>query len=47
MIIDYLTACEASGVKLLVIMYVECNKLNGTAELLIVDEFNALRQFTQ
>ena len=35
-------AATYSGVKLLGIMYAECDKLNKTAELLILDEFNAL-----
>jgi hypothetical protein len=39
---DCLLACGNSGVKLLGIMYAECDKLNGTAELLILNEFNAL-----
>ena len=39
---DYILACGNNGVKLLGIMYAECDKLNGTAELLILDEFNAL-----
>ena len=39
---DYLLTCGNSGVKLLGIMYAACDKLNGTAELLILDDFNAL-----
>ena len=31
----YLLACNNSGVKLLGIMYAECDKLNVTAEILI------------
>ena len=38
----YLLACGNSGVKLLGIMYAECDKLNEPAEFLILDEFNAL-----
>ena len=37
-----LLACDNSGVKLLSIMYAECDKLNETADPLILDEFNAL-----
>ena len=39
---DYLVACGGSGVRLLVFLYAECNKLGGTASRLVVDEVNAM-----
>ena len=40
----YLKASNNSGVKLLGILYAECNKLNEDAQLIIMDEFNTLSQ---
>ena len=38
----YMKRCNGSGVKLLGIVYAECDKLNDDAQILIVDESSLL-----
>ena len=38
----YMKRCGGSGVKLLGILYAECDKLNNESQIMIVDEFASL-----
>ena len=40
----YLKSAGNSSVKLLHVLYAQCNKLNEDAQIIIMDEFNALSQ---